>query len=84
MPTENQIIKDEYIVQISQKTKFNQSGVKIVDENAEPLILLKTSSQRMFFNASVAQSLMKDLAILLAGIKKEPSKIEDKKEVKNK
>lgn len=83
MVNENQIVKEEYILSITQKTKFSPNGVKVIDENAEPLVLLRTSSQRMFFSASVAQSLMKDIAILLAGIKK-PEQKEDKKEVKNK
>jgi hypothetical protein len=80
MVNESQIIKEEYILSITQKTKFAPNGVKIIDENAEPLVLLRTSSQRMFFSASVAQSLMKDIALLLAGIKKEVPKPEVKEE----
>lgn len=63
---ENQIIKPEYILNKIKATKFDENGVKVVDEKKPALILIKTASQRMFFDIETAQNLIKDMAVLIA------------------
>jgi len=69
-----QINRDDYQLSLVKPTKFNELGVKVVDESKDELLLIKSTSQRMFFNKKIAIQLLKDLAFILADEKKEEKK----------